>query len=268
MQGYQCEKIKALTKDYPTNKLVDTYLLVKSGSMIMSSESTDKTENSKLDTGSWTLGTGLRTAIEKLRQGSMVAIYDGDEREGEVDLVFHASFATPEKIERLRKDGGGLICLSLDAESAKRLKLPFYTDILRESSYEVSKMECCKTAYKDKPAFAIAVNSKHVYTGITDEDRALTIKSIAQLIDKVGEIHNEFMEEFYSPGHIFLLIGRGIENRKGHTELTLELARRAGLSGAMVLCEMLGPGKALQKDEAKGYAKKNGFAFIEGRELW
>lgn len=209
----------------------------------------------------------MENTIAKLKTGNMVAIYDGDEREGEADLVFHASFATPDKIERLRKDAGGLICLSLDAKSAERLKLPFYTDILSASKHPIGKMECCKTAYGDKPAFAIAANSKKVFTGITDNDRALTIKSIAELIGQDGEIHEKFMKDFYSPGHIFLLIGRGIENRRGHTELTLELARRAGLSGAMVLCEMLGPGKALRKQDAREYAEKNGFAFIEGRDF-
>ena len=206
-------------------------------------------------------------ALEKLKSGTFVVIYDGDEREGEADLVIHAKNARPESIERLRKDAGGLICLSLDSVSSKRLKLTFYTDILAESSYGVSKMSCSKTAYKDKPAFAIAVNSKKVFTGITDNDRSLTIRSIAELIEKPGGIHEEFMEEFYSPGHIFLLIGRGIENRRGHTELTLELARRAGLSGAMVLCEMLGSGKALSKEDAKEYAEKNNFGFCEGRDF-
>lgn len=219
--------------------------------------------DSRLDAGCRMLG-----AIEKLRSGSMVVIYDGDEREGEADLCFHAQNARSKTIETLRKDAGGLICLALDSGIAKRLKLSFYVDILEASKLPVAAMQCTKTAYKDKPAFAIAVNSKKVYTGITDNDRALTIKSIAQLVEKKGDISKEFMEEFYSPGHIFLLIGSGIENRKGHTELTLELAKRAGLSGAMVLCEMLGSGRALHKEDARAYAQKNGFGFIEGKDLF
>jgi 3,4-dihydroxy 2-butanone 4-phosphate synthase len=228
-----------------TIKLVDTYILVIKRRLVMT----------------------IEEAVEKLKSGTFVVIYDGDDREGEADLVIHAKNAKPESIERLRRDAGGLICLSLDAESSNRLKLPFYTDILEASEYEISKMSCSKTAYKDKPAFAIAVNSKKVYTGITDNDRSLTIKSIAELNEREGNIHEEFMSDFYSPGHIFLLIGRGIENRKGHTELTLELARRAELSGAMVLCEMLGMGKALSKDEARAYAEENGFGFCEGRDF-
>lgn len=207
-------------------------------------------------------------AIEKLKAGIFVVIYDGDDREGEADLCIHAQNVRPAAIETLRKDAGGLICLSLDSGIAERLKLSFYTDILEASGLPVAAMQCTKTAYKDKPAFAIAVNSKKVYTGITDNDRSLTIRSIAELIEQKGDISKMFVEEFYSPGHVFLLIGRGIENRKGHTELTLELARRAGLSGAMVLCEMLGSGKALSKDDAKSYAEKNGFGFLEGKDLW
>jgi 3,4-dihydroxy 2-butanone 4-phosphate synthase len=198
----------------------------------------------------------------------MVVIYDGDEREGEADLCIHAQYATSEVIRTLRKDGGGLICLALSSEIAKRLGLPFYTDILAASKHPLAGMECKKAAYGDKPAFSIPVNHKKVYTGITDIDRSRTITRMSELAEDKGDIRSMVMEEFYSPGHVFLLIGRGIENRHGHTELTLELARQAGLSGAMVLCEMLGPGKALSKDEAREYAEKNGSAFLEGKDLW
>jgi 3,4-dihydroxy 2-butanone 4-phosphate synthase len=207
-------------------------------------------------------------AASALRRGSFCVMYDGDEREGEADLVFHASFAAPERIERLRKDAGGLICLALDGITAGRLGLPFYTDILAASKHPLARMECKKAAYGDKPAFSIPVNHKNVYTGITDIDRSHTIRRMSELAEDKGDIKGKFMDEFYSPGHVFLLIGRGIENRHGHTELTLELARLAGMSGAMVLCEMLGPGKALSKDEASGYAERMGFAFIEGKDLW
>jgi len=210
----------------------------------------------------------VEEAIGKLKSGGMAVIYDSDGREGEADLVFHAGFATPGMIERLRKDAGGLICLALDGKTAERLGLPFYTDILAASKHPIARMECTKTAYGDKPAFAIPVNHKNVYTGITDNDRVLTIRSMADLAARAPpDMSERFMRDFYSPGHVFLLIGRGIGNRRGHTELTLELARRAGLPGAMVLCEMLGEGKALSKEKAKEYAERNGFAFMEGREI-
>lgn len=209
----------------------------------------------------------MKDAIRELKKGSMIVVYDGDEREGEADLIFHGSFATAEKIEKLRKEAGGLICVALEKRIAESLKLTFYTEILRESKFEINRMACKKTAYGDEPAFSIAVNHKKTYTGITDNDRALTIKRIAEIHGEQNP-HEKFVDEFYSPGHIFLLIGRGIENRKGHTEITLRIAEAAGMPGVMVLCEMLGKGMALSRENAKQYAEKNGFAFLEGKEIW
>ena len=213
--------------------------------------------------------TSADKAVSELRKGSMVIVYDGDEREGEADLMLHARFSKPEAIETLRRDAGGLICLAIDAKIADRFGIPFYTDILKASGMPIASMECTKTAYGDKPAFAIPINSKNVYTGITDNDRSLTIRSFAELVESdAGGAKESFYQKFYSPGHVFLLIGRGIEKRHGHTELSLELAKRAGLSGVMVLCEMLGNGKALSKNEAKKYASKRGLVFLEGKEIF
>ncbi|MFH0884580.1 MAG: 3,4-dihydroxy-2-butanone-4-phosphate synthase [Candidatus Micrarchaeota archaeon] len=217
--------------------------------------------------------TELEKAVAALKSGGMILIYDGDGREGEADLVLHAQNAKPETIETLRKDAGGLICLALDERIANGLGLPFYTDILAASGLPISTMECAKTAYGDRPAFAIPINHKKVYTGITDNDRSLTIRSMAELVENEAKpegantARERFYSEFYSPGHVFLLIGRGIENRHGHTELSLELARMAGMSGVMVLCEMLGAGKALPKAEAKKYADAHGLPFVEGKEI-
>jgi len=201
----------------------------------------------------------------QLRKGGFIVVYDGDGREGEADLMFHASFANPEKIERMRNEAGGLVCLAIDGANAGKIGLKFMGDILRGSGY--GKIACKRTAYGDEPAFSLAINHKGVYTGITDEDRALTIKKMDECVR--AENPKEYFEgNFYAPGHVFLLVGRGINVRKGHTELSLELARIAGLSGAMVMCEMLGKGKALAKKDVIEYAKRNGFPFIEGRDIW
>jgi 3,4-dihydroxy 2-butanone 4-phosphate synthase len=215
--------------------------------------------------------TRIGMAADALRQGKMIVVYDGDEREGEADLVVHAQNAEPRTIKTLRKDAGGLICLALGGKAAETLGLPFYTDLLAASKHPIARMECKKTAYGDAPAFAVPVNHKGVYTGITDNDRSLTITKMADIVrdaeSGVPDAKTRFMQDFYSPGHVFLLIGRGIGKRHGHTELTLELAGRAGLPGAMVLCEMLGDGKALSKGQAKRYADGRGLVFLEGKEI-
>jgi 3,4-dihydroxy 2-butanone 4-phosphate synthase len=206
----------------------------------------------------------LKKAVEQLKNGGMIVIYDGDEREGEADLIFSAKFADPRKVEILRQDAGGLICAALPMEDAEKLGLPFFTDILEKACDSVKRISCRKTAYGDKPAFSLPVNHCEVYTGITDNDRALTLQKLDEVLQKNPDI---FAKEFYAPGHIFLLIGRGLDKRKGHTELALELGKRAG-QRVMVLCEMLGHGRAISKEEAKEYAHWNGLVFVEGKEVF
>ncbi len=203
----------------------------------------------------------IEEAAAALKKGGFIVVYDGDEREGEADLMFHPSFADAESVERLRKDAGGLICLAISKERAEKLGLIFMTDILRKAGY--SEAVCKKTAYGDEPAFSLAVNHKTTYTGISDRDRALTIREMEKTRNRA-----DFEANFYSPGHVFLLIGRGLEKRKGHTELGLELAKRSGLSETIVMCEMLGSGKALAKKDAEKYAEKNKFVFIMGNEIY
>ena len=208
----------------------------------------------------------ISAALGALQEGRFVLIYDGDEREGEADLIISARAISPQAIERLRKDAGGLICVAIPPEAAERLKLPFMADVLCQAHVIAGPLVCDRTAYGDKPSFSLAVNHRKVYTGITDNDRSLTISNIERMVSEKEHGGEDFSRQFYTPGHVFLLIGRGIDKRKGHTELSLELGQRAGL-GAMVLCEMLGSGKALSKKEAKAYAERNGLVFLEGKEI-
>lgn len=208
---------------------------------------------------------GISEAAAELAKGRFVIIYDGSEREGEADLVLHASHATPGKIALLRKDGGGLVCLATSGEIAERIGLPFMADVLRGAG--LSGLAIGRTPYGDMSAFSLAINHRKTFTGITDEDRALTAREFANLISNGSASRQKFEKLFYSPGHLHLLVGRNLKERKGHTELALELARRAGMPPAILLCEMLGEGKALGRSAAKEYAKRHGLQFIEGSEL-
>jgi 3,4-dihydroxy 2-butanone 4-phosphate synthase len=219
----------------------------------------------------------VEKAAAQLAAGRPVVIYDDEKREGEADIVFSARLATPEKVELLRRDAGGLICAALGKADADALGLPFYAELLEQCGKPetgnslLAALACKKTAYGDKSAFSVSVNHRGVFTGITDDDRALTLRKLDALVRWSGRRGSAasraaFAKQFYSPGHVPLLIGSGLDKRRGHTELSLELARSGGLN-VMVLCEMLGSGKALAKKDAMAYARRNGLVFIEGREL-
>jgi len=205
----------------------------------------------------------LETALREVKAGRMILLHDSNGRENEVDMVINAAKTTAETIRTMRRDGGGLICLAMSGDIADTLSLPYMTDLMTSSNDTVRRLIPERTAYGDKPAFSLSINHRKTYTGITDNDRALTITEFAKLEDQ-----RQFTENFYAPGHIHLLIAKSLRVRRGHTELSVELARRAGVKETMVLCEMMGDDhNALSVKEAEKYAKIHGISFVDGGEL-
>ncbi len=205
----------------------------------------------------------ITEAIERLRKGEIILLHDSSGREDEVDMVINANHVSPHTIQKMRKDGGGLICLAISSGIATKLNLPYMTDIMSKSNDTIKALIPEKTAYGDKPAFSLSINHRKTYTGITDNDRALTITEFAKT-----ENAKDFAKNFYAPGHIHLLIAKDIKQRRGHTELSIELAKKAGITKAMVLCEMMGDDhNALSVEDARKYAQKNNLLFVDGGQL-
>jgi 3,4-dihydroxy 2-butanone 4-phosphate synthase len=205
----------------------------------------------------------LTEALEELRKGRMILLHDSSNRENEIDMVINGPATTPETILTMRNEAGGLICLAVSREIAKKLSLPYMTDLMSASNKVVRGLIPERTAYGDKPAFSLSINHRKTYTGITDNDRALTITEFAKTDDG-----KQFAENFYAPGHIHLLIAKTLAERRGHTELSIELSKRAGLKEMMVLCEMMADDhNALSLEDAKKYAKKHGLVLVDGGEL-
>jgi len=210
-------------------------------------------------------------AITALRNGKFILLYDFDDREGETDFAILSDAVTPRHILQMRKDGGGLICTAIDPVAAERLGLPFASDVLRETSV-VEHQGDIPYDRKNHSSFSLWVNHKNTFTGITDRDRALTITAVADQVKKSlngGGAH--FSESFRTPGHCALLRAADdlLDQRRGQTELSVALARMAGVTPSITICEMLDDesGYALPKAGAKAYAKKHGLVFVEGREV-
>ena len=216
-------------------------------------------------------------ALKAFRKGKPVLIYDFDDREGETDIAIPAINVTPKDVAMMRCDGGGLICVALHPVAAKKLGLPFMHDVLRAASEKMPEIATVSDArdikYDSRSSFSLWVNHRDTFTGITDVDRALTIRRVGEVVDYV--IMNgksfDFGSEFRSPGHVALL--RAAENltynRVGQTELSVALAEMAGVAPAVAICEMLDAttGRALSKEKAMQYAEEKGIPFVEGKEI-
>src|SRR5437773_5234467 len=79
--------------------------------------------------GRWTVD--LERALASLRRGEFVLVYDGDGREAETDLTIASEFITPAGIRTLRKEAGGLVCMTVSGEVQARIGLPVITDLPR-----------------------------------------------------------------------------------------------------------------------------------------
>src|SRR5688572_16326683 len=157
--------------------------------------------------------------IAAVRAGEIVILVDDEDRENEGDLVFAAQFVTAEKINFLAKHGRGLICMPITEEHARRLGLRPMVQHNRS---------------RHGTNFTVSIEAAEgIATGISEHDRALTIKVAASPDAKP--------EDIVQPGHVFPLIAQpgGVLVRAGHTEACCDLARLAGLTPAAVLCEIM-----------------------------
>lgn len=228
------------------------------------------------------MSNNIELAIKDLAMGKFVLVYDIDGREEEVDLICLAEKVTPRHVYKLRHDAGGLICVAMHAEIAEKLGLPFMAEIYSQILHQYSIFNQIATdiiaPYGDKPSFSVTINHVDTYTGITDNDRALTIREFGLLGHHVfrnggrNETYQDlFGSSFRAPGHTHLLIANRnlVKGRLGHTELTVTLAYMGNLSPVSVLCEMLDgtTGKALSIENAKNYAKENELIMVEGTEI-
>ena len=213
----------------------------------------------------------LESALESLKRGKFILIHDSKSRENEVDMVVASQFTTPEHIGIMRNRAGGLLCAAMDGIFAGKLGLKFMHDILKSSqAFNDKDMIAGIAPYGDRPSFSITINHKDTYTGITDIDRSKTITKLSALFNHPNP-KSIFTSTFQTPGHVSLLLAHTqlLETRRGHTEMSVYLAKLANLVPIMTICEMMDidTHTALSIDKAQQYAKQNNISLVNTDDL-
>ena len=202
--------------------------------------------------------------LAAFRRGEPVLVHDAADREGETDLVYPASDVDPAAVARMRNDAGGLVCVALSDAVSEELGLPFVQETIDHGLAADHEL-----AYDERSSFSLTVNHRETFTGITDADRALTISELGALA--AAPDYDAFVDSFRAPGHVHLLRAAPdlLHDRKGHTELGVALAQAAEREPAVVVCEMLDDetGGALSPTDARAYARRHGFVYVEGADL-
>jgi len=191
---------------------------------------------------------GIDAAIADVRAGKMVVVLDDEDRENEGDLVMAAQMVTPDAINFMRREAGGLICVPIIGKRLDELHIP--------------QMVSENTALHET-AFTISIEARgRTTTGISAHDRSATI---AALLDP-----NAKPSDFLRPGHTFPLRARdgGVLVRAGQTEAAVDLARLAGLYPAGVIVEIMDDdGTMMRLPRLKEFAKRHGLRLITVKDL-
>ena len=106
----------------------------------------------------------IEEAIEDFKNGKMLIVADDEDRENEGDLICSAQMTTPDIINFMAREAGGLVCLAISREIADKLELPQMVEQNNESM---------------KTAFTVSIDADEkfgVTTGISAYDRAKTIE--------------------------------------------------------------------------------------------
>jgi 3,4-dihydroxy 2-butanone 4-phosphate synthase/GTP cyclohydrolase II len=143
--------------------------------------------------------------------------------------------------------GRGQLCMPILPDVAQRLELEAIVDVNNAPL---------------RTSFLTPIDHRDARTGITAQERALTIKTAV--------MPDSTVDEFVRPGHVYPLLAKegGVLRRAGHTEATVDLARMAGLSPAGVLCEILNDsGDRANRDELRAIAERHKLEIISIEQL-
>lgn len=210
-------------------------------------------------------GEAVTAGVAALARGEPVLVYDGDEREGEVDMFLHASAATATAVADIRTTAGGLVCVAIDAASADRFELGFLDGMIDHPAAQH------RPAYDARDSFSLPVNHRETHTGVTDRDRAQTIRAIGALTADASADAASFAATFRAPGHVPILraAADGLAGRTGHTELAVAMAAAGGVPPAVVISEMLDgqTGEALSTTAAAAMAADRGLVLLDSQPI-
>ncbi len=179
----------------------------------------------------------VEQAINAIKRGKMVVMMDDEDRENEGDLVYAATFSTPELVNLMAKEARGLICTPLTKDIAINL------DLMPMVAHNDSNHET---------AFTVSVDLNSATTGISAHERSDCIERLASTIANKSD--------FVRPGHIFPLIAKdgGVLVRTGHTEGSVDLCRLSGLAPVAVICEIIkDDGTMARRDDLEIFAQKH-----------
>jgi len=190
----------------------------------------------------------IEDAINDIKKGRMVLVVDDLSEETEGNLIMTAELVTPEDVNFMSREAGGLIAVAGTSERIEELDL----ELLGK------RLNTLRSTH-----FGATIDAREgTVSGDSAADRAATIRLFADMEAKAAD--------FARPGHITTLksLDGGVLSRAGHTEAAVDLATLAGMKSAGVLCLVLDlKGSVAKLPYLKEFAHKHNLIIISIRDL-
>ena len=189
----------------------------------------------------------IEEALQDLRDGKIIVVVDDENRENEGDVICAAEFATLENVNFMATHAKGLICMPMSDEYIKKLDLP-------QMVVNNTDNHCT--------AFTVSIDHVDTTTGISAYERGLTARKLVEDGAKPSD--------FRRPGHMFPLRAKekGVLERDGHTEATVDLMRLAGLKEVGLCCEIMKEdGMMSRLDDLLTFTKEHNLKIVSIEQL-
>ncbi len=189
----------------------------------------------------------IEEALQDLRDGKIIVVVDDENRENEGDVICAAEFATLENVNFLATFSKRLICMPMSDEYIKKLDLP-------QMVVNNTDNHCT--------AFTVSIDHIDTTTGISAYERGLTARKLVEDGAKPSD--------FRRPGHMFPLRAKekGVLERDGHTEATVDLMKLAGLKEVGLCCEIMKEdGMMSRLDDLLAFTKEHNLKIVSIEQL-
>lgn len=189
----------------------------------------------------------IEEALQDLRDGKIIVVVDDENRENEGDVICAAEFATLENVNFMATYAKGLICMPMSDEYIKKLDLP-------QMVVNNTDNHCT--------AFTVSIDHIDTTTGISAYERGLTARKLVEDGAKPSD--------FRRPGHMFPLRAKekGVLERDGHTEATVDLMKLAGLKEVGLCCEIMKEdGMMSRLDDLLAFTKEHNLKIVSIEQL-
>lgn len=189
----------------------------------------------------------IEEALQDLRDGKIIVVVDNENRENEGDVICAAEFATLENVNFMATYAKGLICMPMSDEYIKKLDLP-------QMVTNNTDNHCT--------AFTVSIDHIETTTGISAFERGFTARKVTEEGAKPSD--------FRRPGHMFPLRAkkRGVLERDGHTEATVDLMRLAGLKEVGLCCEIMKEDGMMSRiDDLLAFTKEHNLKIVSIEQL-